>query len=186
MKIYFSGAHSTGKSTLARYVSQKYNLPMISEAARMILSEQEMQIDTLRYDLDVTDKYQQQVFDRQVLEEQKHSFFVSDRSIIDVLAYSGQHARILPQLLQTPELESCLSILREPDSFIFFVKPSKATLKADGVRESLNWDGIIQIDAMIKLLLQMYNLRHFSINTDNMQERTQFIDAVLSLAVSNK
>jgi nicotinamide riboside kinase len=181
MKVYFIGSHATGKSTLARYTSQKYNLPMISETARAILSEQEMQIDTLRYDLDTADKYQQQVFNRQISEEQKHSSFVSDRSVIDILAYSGQHARILPQLMRASELEPYLSILREPGSFIFFVKPSKATLKADGVRESLNWDGVIAIDAQIKLLLEMFELRYFQIDTPSAQERVQTIDAVLSL-----
>jgi nicotinamide riboside kinase len=179
MKVYFIGSHATGKSTLARYTSQKYNLPMISETARAILSEQEMQIDTLRYDLDTADKYQQQVFNRQISEEQKHSSFVSDRSVIDILAYSGQHARILPQLMRTSELEPYLSILREPGSFIFFVKPSKATLKADGVRESLNWDGVVAIDAMCKFMLNMWNLPHFQINMDNMQERVRLIDSVL-------
>ncbi len=178
MKVYICGAHSCGKSTLARYVSQKYDLPMINETARIILSEQELQIDTLRYDLDTVDKYQQQVFERQILEEQKYSSFVSDRSIIDVLAYSGQHARILTQLVELAKPH--LSILHEPDSFIFFVRPSRATLKADGVRESLTWDGVVAIDAQIKLFIQMFNLRYFQINTDSMQERTQFIDAVLS------
>ena len=181
MKIYFSGAHSTGKSTLARHISQKYNLPMISETARMILSEQEMQIDTLRYDLDTVDKYQQQVFDRQISEEQKYFEFVSDRSIVDILAYSGQHSRILPQLVKAPELQARLSILYEPESILFFVRPSKATLKADGVRESINWDGIVQIDAMIKFMLEMWQLPHFQINMDNMQERVRLIDSVLSL-----
>lgn len=181
MKIYFSGSHSTGKSTLARYVSQKYKLPMISETARMILSEQETQIDLLRYDLDAIDKYQQQVFNRQISEEQNHSSFISDRSIVDVLAYSGQHSRILPNLIAAPELQSRISILREPDSFIFFVRPSKATLKADGVRETINWDGVVAIDSMIKLFLEMWELRYFQINIDNMQERVRLIDNVLSL-----
>jgi hypothetical protein len=154
---------------------------MISETARMILSEQELQVDALRYDLEAVDKYQRQVFDRQILEEQKQPSFVSDRSIIDVLAYSAQHSRILPELIASPELTSYLAFLREPGVFIFFVKPSKATLKADGVREFINWDGIVQIDAMIKLMLRMWDLPHFQINMDNMQERVQLIDSVLSL-----
>lgn len=181
MKIYFIGSHSCGKSTLARYVSQKYNLPMISETARMILSEQEMQVDTLRYDLGAVDKYQKQVFERQIMEEQSYLKFVSDRSIIDVLAYSGQHASILPQLIKSPELQVQLSILKKPDSFIFFVRPTKATLKADGVRESLTWDGVVAIDSMIKLFLEMWELRYFQINIENMQERVRLIDNVLSL-----
>lgn len=181
MKIYFIGSHSTGKSTLARYVSEKYSLSMISETARMILSEQEMQIDSLRYDLNAVDKYQQEVFNRQISEEKKYLSFVSDRSIVDVLAYSGQHSRILPHIINTPQLYDYLSILREPDSVIFFVRPSRATLKADGVREAINWDGVVAIDAMVKFMLEMWELRYFQINVENMQERVKTIDSVLSL-----
>ena len=181
MKIYFSGAHSTGKSTLARYVSQKYQLPMISETARMVLSEQELQIDSLRYDLDTVDRYQQQVFDRQLVEEQKHPSFVSDRSAIDILAYSAQHARLLPSLIRSKELEGYISILRKPDVFIFFVRPSKVTLKADGVREAINWEGVVAIDAMVKFMLCMWNIPHYQINMDNMQERVRLIETVLGI-----
>lgn len=183
MKVYFVGAHSTGKTTCARYVSEKYKLPMITEVARAVLSEKEWQLDNLRHDMDKVDIYQKEVFMRQMIEETKYSSFVSDRSF-DGLAYAAQHSRILPELMNPSTLNSYISNLKEQDSFIFFVRPSKATLKADGVRESLNWDGVVAIDAMIKLFLQIFDLRYFSINTDNMQERVQLIDAVLSLASS--
>jgi predicted ATPase len=179
MKVYFSGCHGSGKSTLARFVSNKYKLPMINETARAILSEQELQIDALRGDLEVADKYQHQVFDRQVLEEQKYSSFVSDRSVIDILSYSAQHTRILPQLINSPALVSHISILKEPDSILFFVKPTIATMRPDGVREILTWDGAVAIDAMIKVFLQMWEIKHYIINTDNMQERIQLITTVL-------
>lgn len=179
MKVYFIGAHAVGKSTLARYVSQKYNIPMISETARMVLSEQELQIDSLRCDLEIADSYQQQVFDRQIAEEQKYDSFVSDRSILDVLAYSCQHARILRALVVRPELQEYVNQLRE--QFIIFVRPSKATMRSDGVRESLTWDGIIEIDAMLKFMLCMWDIPHFQINMSNIQERVKLIDAVLSL-----
>lgn len=181
MRIYMSASHSCGKSTLARYVSEKYNLPMISETARMVLSEQELQIDSLRADLNVVNKYQTQVFNRQILEEQKYTSFVSDRSIIDTLAYAAQHSNIMPQLLHSEELKTYLEILKQPDSFIFFIRPSKATMKADGVRETLTWDGMVSIDAQIKILMKMFELRYFQIDTDNMQERAYLIDSVLSI-----
>ena len=181
MKIYFCGSHGVGKTTLARYVSDTYSLPLITEVARMILSEQELQVDTLRYDMALVDRYQAQVFNRQAQEEAKHTSFVSDRSAIDALAYAGQHARILPQLLKSSQLTECLSVLREPNSILFFVRPSKATLRPDGVRELLNWDGVISIDAQIKLLLEMFYLRYFEINNDNMQSRIRLIDNILSL-----
>jgi len=181
MKIYFSGAHGIGKSTLTRYVSEKYNIPIITETARMVLSEKELNIDSLRYDMDLVDSYQEEVFNRQLIEENKYKGFVSDRCLLDTIAYSSQHARILAKLLNSSELQSYLNVLQAPDSFIFFVRPCKATLKQDGVRETLSWDGIISIDSKVHFLLEMFELRYFQINTDSMQERTRLIDAVLTL-----
>lgn len=181
MKVYFVGAHSTGKTTCARYVSEKYKVPMITEVARMILSEKELHLDSLRYNIDLVDQYQESVFQRQIEEESKYDTFVSDRSF-DNLAYVAQHSRILSKLLHSQELYTYLESLRATDSFIFFVRPSKATLKADGVRESLSWDGILAIDANVKFLLEMFNLRYFQINMDNMQERVRLIDSVLSIS----
>lgn len=181
MKVYFVGSHSTGKTTCARYVSNKYSLPMITEVARAVLSEKELQLDSLRYDMDLVDDYQNAIFERQLDEEKKYTDFVSDRSF-DCLAYAAQHTRIFAGLMHSAELSEYIDALRAPDSFIFFVRPSKATLKADGVREAINWDGIVAIDSMVKLMLEMWNLRYFQINMDNMQERVKLIDGVLSLA----
>jgi len=152
---------------------------MITECARMVLSEKELQINTLRFDLDIVDNYQNEVFERQLQEEQKYKDFVSDRSF-DFLAYTAEHARILSNLINSPRLQAYILTLKAPDCFIFHVKPCKATLVADGVRENLTWDGITAIDAMVKLLIQLFGLRCFQINTDSMQERVQLVDAVLS------
>jgi nicotinamide riboside kinase len=179
MKIYFSGSHSTGKSTLVRYVSETYKLPKISETARSILSERELQLDTLRYDMDTVDSYQIEVFNRQLAEEAKYKDFVSDRCLIDILAYSCQHTRILTKLLNNPLMTGYIESLKESGVCIFFVRPSKATLKSDGVRELLNWDGVVAIDAMIKLLLEMFQLPYFQINTDSMQDRVRLIDIII-------
>lgn len=181
MRVYFVGSHSTGKTTCARYVSEKYKLPMITEVARAVLSEKELHLDTLRYDVKLVNDYQGAIFHRQLEEEAKHTEYVSDRSF-DCLAYSAQHSTIFSDLLKTPQLETYLDTLRSRESFIFFVRPSKATLKADGVRESINWDGVVAIDSMVKLMLEMWDLRYFQINVENMQERVRLIDSILSLA----
>lgn len=178
MKVYIVGAHSCGKTTLARYVSEQYGLPMITEVARAVLSEKELHLDSLRYDMKLVDDYQRSIFFRQLEEESKYDKFVSDRSF-DCLAYAAQHSRVLPELIRRPELQKYIDSLR--GQFVFFVRPCQATLTADGVRESLTWDGVVAIDAMIKFMLSMWNLPHFQINMDNMQERTQLIDSVLAL-----
>lgn len=189
MKIYFIGAHSTGKTTCARYVSETYNIPMITEVARMILSEKELSLNSLRTNLTTVDDYQSNIFNRQIEEEKKHTEsnigFVSDRSF-DCLAYAAQHSRTLPNLLNSPEMKEYLAGLRDKESVIFFVRPSKATLKEDGIRESLDWDGVVAIDAMVKFMLQMFELKYIPINTENMQERVQLIDTVLSFISSFK
>lgn len=181
MRVYFVGSHSTGKTTCARYVSEAYGLPMITEVARAVLSEKELHLDTLRYDMKVVDEYQGAIFKRQLEEEQIYKDkFVSDRSF-DCLAYAAQHARILHKLIDSTEMKEYLNVLRDKNSVIFFVRPSKATLKADGVRESISWDGVVAIDSMVKFMLEMWQLRYFQINVENMQERVKLIDGVLSL-----
>lgn len=183
MKVYFTGSHSSGKSTLARYVSDKYELRLLPECARMVLSEMELQVDVLRSDIDLVNIYQTKVFYRQIEEEKsQQGDFVSDRSAIDCLAYCGQHSTILLTVMRDSGLEPYLEKLRDPNSILFFVRPSRATLKADGVRESLTWDGIVAIDAQIKLLLELFGLRYFQISAESMQERIRLVDSVLSFS----
>ena len=57
MRIYFVGSHATGKTTLCRYVSRRYGLPMISEVARAVLAEMETGLDALRTDMDLVEEY---------------------------------------------------------------------------------------------------------------------------------
>ena len=78
MRIYFIGAHSTGKTTMARYVSEKTGFPLLPEVARMVLAERELSMETLRSDLDVVDSFQQEIFHRQMQTEQDLDDFVSE------------------------------------------------------------------------------------------------------------
>lgn len=184
MRIYFCGSHASGKSTLTRYVAETHKLSIISEVARAVLSEKELQVDSLRSNIDTVNNYQHEVFNRQIKEENKYHSFVSDRSLIDCLAYSAQHSRITAQLVSDPIFKTYVESLNKPEVLLFFVRASKATLRSDGVREHLNWDGVVAIDAMIKLLLEIYGVRYHQISTDSMQERTRFIDNIIDL--SNK
>ena len=178
MKVYIAGAHSVGKSTLSRYISEKYKLPMVTEVARQVLSERELAINSLRTNLEIVDSYQTEVFERQIEEEKKYNNFVSDRTF-DNLAYAAQHSRVFGKLIKSDKFIEYLQHLKSNDSFIFFVRPSKETMKEDGVRETLNWDGVVAIDAMIKLMIEMWEIPYFQINTANMQERVRLIDNIL-------
>lgn len=180
MRIYIAGAHSVGKSTLARYIAKTYKLHFISEVARAVLAEKELNIETLRIDLDVADDYQKTIFYRQIDEEKKYSSFVSDRTF-DNLAYAAAHSRILSQIIKSKEFEEYIESLKKDDVIIFFVRPTKLTMKNDGVRETVVWDEIIRIDAMIKLLFEMFDIKYVNVSVDSMQERIKLTETILQL-----
>src|SRR5881392_1339435 len=99
MRVYFVGSHATGKTTMCRYVSRRYGLPMITEVARAVLAEMETSLDVLRTDIDLVAEYQKSVFERQIAVEKLHQGgFVSDRAFCN-LAYAAEHTTILGDLL---------------------------------------------------------------------------------------
>ncbi len=178
MRIYFTGCHASGKSTLARLVSKEYNLPFLSEVARTVLAEKEISLETLRVNLDAIDNYQTEVFNRQIQEEKKYESFVSDRSF-DNLAYMAQHGTQLHKLINDDSCKNYIESLRKKDVIFFLVKPSKATMKNDGVRESVNWDQMVAIDANVKFMFELFNLNYIQINAESMQERVKLVKSVL-------
>lgn len=89
MKIAVSGAHGVGKTTLAKSLAKKLNLPLVGEVARSVAQKQGYKNTGQIRDAERYDRYlfQQTVFITQLLEEEQRTSFVSDRSIFDPLAY---------------------------------------------------------------------------------------------------
>ncbi len=178
--VYMVGAHSTGKTTLARWVRDHYGLPMISEVARGVLAEMEEQLDTLRSNLDVVDRYQTEVFARQVAAEAEMTGpFVSDRAFCN-LAYAAHHATILGRLTNDPRFADYMESTKQ--GIVFFIRPHRELLQSDGVRERLDWEEVIRIDGMVKLLLEMYSIPYIPVASLSMQERVRLVQRTLSLA----
>ena len=97
-RIYLVGAHATGKTTLARWIRDRYGLPMISEVARGVLAEMEANLASLRTDVDLVSRYQAQVFERQIeAEERAGDAYVSDRAFCN-LAYAAQHSDLMAEV----------------------------------------------------------------------------------------
>lgn len=180
MRVYFVGAHSTGKTTMARYTAQQHGLPLLTEVARLLLAEKELTLEALRSDIQTVNAYQRGILEKQLAEESDKEHFVSDRSF-DNLAYASQHSTVLRQMMKDPGLDGYLEKLRLKDVVIFFIRPSLQIMNNDGVREKVDWEELLRIDAMVKFMLEMWGLRYFQINTSSMQERIRLVDAVLSL-----
>jgi len=179
-RIYLVGAHATGKTTLARWIRDRYGLPMISEVARGVLAEMEAQLDALRSNLDLVDRYQAEVFERQLeAEERQGGGFVSDRAFCN-LAYAAHHSRILSNIASDPRLERYMASVRE--GIVFYLRPHPSLVVPDGVRAGLEWEEVIRIDGMVKLLLEMFAIPYIPVESLAMQERVRLIDRVLGLA----
>ena len=179
-RIYLVGAHSTGKTTLARWIRDRYGLPMISEVARGVLAEMEQQLGSLRSQLDVVDRYQSEVFERQlVAEAEQTGSFVSDRAFCN-LAYAAHHATVLSRLATDPRLEGYMESVR--GGIVFFVRPHRELVTTDGTREDTGWDEVVRIDGMVKLMLEMFAVPYIPMDCLSMQERVRLVERVLSLA----
>lgn len=178
MRVYIVGAHSTGKTTLARYIAQRHKLTMLPEVARAVLAEMETTLETLRSSIDVVDKYQTAVFARQLqTEKATKDDFVSDRAF-DNLAYAGEHSRVLHTLGSSEGFRWYVRWLRDADA-VFFVRPHRSLLRDDGVRERADWDSVVRIDGMVKLLLELNGITYMPLESASMQERVRVVDFVL-------
>ncbi len=180
LRIYLVGAHATGKTTLARHIRDRYGIPMISEVARGVLAEMEARLDSLRSDIALVNHYQQQVFERQLeAESQQQGSFVSDRAFCN-LAYAGHHSTILGKIATDPRLARYMESVRS--GLVLYLRPHRELVVADGVRAGLEWEEVVRIDGMVKLLLEMFSVPYIPVESLSMQERVRTIESVLALA----
>ncbi|MFN0248123.1 MAG: ATP-binding protein [Kofleriaceae bacterium] len=178
MRIYFVGSHATGKTTLCRYVSRRYGLPMISEVARAVLAEMETGLDALRTDMDLVAEYQERVFARQVAVEKLHAGkFVSDRAF-DNLAYVAEHTTNAAAMMNDARFRDYMKWVSE--GIVFFLRPHQSLLKDDGVRAGVSWDSVLRIDGMVKLMLEQHRISYLPLESVSMQERVRAVEFVLA------
>lgn len=171
------GSHATGKTTLCRHISKDYSVPMITETARSVLAELEAPLMALRTDLSLVDRFQQEVMLRQIdIEKKIKGSFVSDRAF-DSLAYAAEHSTILGSLVKSPEVKDYIQWVKQ--GVVFFVRPDKALLQEDGVRETPTWESVLRIDGMVKLLLELFEVDYLPIHPVSMQERIKLVNFVL-------
>jgi len=180
LRLYLVGAHSTGKTTLARWVRDAYGLPMISEVARGVLAEMEARLDALRTDVALVNRYQREVFERQIAAEKElKNGFVSDRAFCN-LAYAAQHSTILADIARDSQLADYMETVR--GGLVFYLRPHRELLAEDGVRAGVAWEEVVRIDGMVKLLLEMFGIPYIPVESLGMQERVRLLESVLGLA----
>ena len=152
MKIAICGSHGVGKTTLAEALSKKLKLPLIKETAREVYALGLPLLSMVGYP---SVRAQLAVFGLQLLREQQCSEFVSDRSILDGLAYfrvSYDEDDDIAHRYWTMLVEFGREYAKHNYDLLVYV-PIEFELVPDGFR---NLDGKLQscIDAILCQLLR--------------------------------
>jgi hypothetical protein len=134
----------------------------------------EIKLDVLRADIDLTNDFQSRVFKRQILAEQDQpGAFVSDRAF-DNLAYAAQHSTVLSDVIKSVAAREYMRWVS--GGIVLFVRPQRELIRDDGVRAGLNWDAVLRIDGMIKLMLEQFEIPYLPLDTPSMQERVRTVE----------
>lgn len=174
-RIVFVGSLSTGKTTLAELLARRLDLPLLPEAAREIAAL------GFKLDKDATAETETLIFLKQYNNELAYSDFVSDRSLIDVMAYAGWVLDNQPRRLENALWDECERLaerqLRTNYSHVFYL-PIEFPIVPDDLRP-MDPEFQKDIDQRIVKLLETYDVRYQTI-TGSVEERLGQIDSALS------
>ncbi len=169
-RIAIVGSFSTGKTTLAERLARRLDLPLLPEAAREVVEL------GFKLDKDATPETETLIFLKQYNNELSTDEFVSDRSLIDTMAYAGW---VLENRAPTKEMalwEECERLaerrLRTSYSHVFYL-PIEFPIVLDGLRPD---DPVFQkeIDERILRLLDSHSISYETI-TGSVEERMEAI-----------
>lgn len=154
-RIAVIGAQCTGKTTLAKLISEKLNLPILSEVARKFKKEQ---LSALNPEYP---KIQEELLNLQMEQESLHKDFVSDRSTLDNLSYYLYGCA--DKVSSEDRSKYILRALSNADryTYIFYLRPEFAIVE-DNFRDC-NPIYQMKIDTIINTILQLYNIHHYKI-----------------------
>jgi len=138
MKVAFTGAGGTGKTTLAKYLSEKWGLPYVGSVSREVMKE--MQVESEDAQNAMTEgallELQLAIADRRMSSLAPHASYVTDRCALDNYIYGLRRcgSALTEQHRKTWE-EQAVKDLYSHD-LVFYAPNGLFTAKPDGVRQS--------------------------------------------------
>ena len=172
MKIFLTGAHSTGKTTLAKALSERLGLPLLPEVARRVLAEKGL---TFPVPPDRVDEVQRAIAERQsrVFFESPESY-VSDR-FFDSYAYSAVYGnRMFGFFPVSFELQF-------PNAYVFSLPVRRDLFVTDAIRGPSDYDDALRIDGALMMLYQMHGIPARRIKSASVESRVEEVLAVIGV-----
>jgi nicotinamide riboside kinase len=179
MKIGFTGTISVGKTTLVNALKE---LPEFADYH--FATERSKYLRDLGIPLNTDSTLKGQlIFLAERASELLHKDMITDRTVIDVMAFS--HLSITIPFFISADLNKAVSELIRDYDYIFYVSPEGVELEDNGVRV-VDSEYRMELDKTIKKLLEQHK---FKLNTitgyaelsGTTEERIQKIKQVMSL-----
>lgn len=181
MRIYLVGAQSTGKTTLLNYISERYSINTVTEVTREVLAKYGYNLNEIRSDIGKVERFQRDIMEEQIEREKlTEEPFISDRGF-DFLSYSGMYTLSTKEFLNKEYTKKYLESYKDEDSVVIFVRPVKSIIKDDGIRGDLTWENILQIDAMIKYILESNDIDYITLKSKYLNERIRTLESIMRL-----
>lgn len=167
LKIVMAGCSGVGKTTLAKWISEKYNIPFISGSYSDLVPETK---NMYHADMLALSQQQIQLQDTQLLNlrykacMQHSEGFVSDRSALDSAAYFiNKLSHRLPECEVEAFLNLCMQILAEGSTHLIYIPYSVDFMKTwdieDNNKRILNKYYQYQITNIIDGLLDLWKFQ---------------------------
>lgn len=184
-----TGAHRTGKSTLAQAFSEKTGTPFVRTGASQVF--QEMGLDPkVDYPMEVRLEIQKRIleaFDRQC-RQQSSGLFITDRTPLDFAAYTladCQRSNVPDSLHKTVEkyVDDCIDVANRNFSVMVIVQPG-IPLVEDPTKAPANIPYVEHISHLIMGMLVSERIRadHFYIPRymTNLDDRVSCVEAAIA------
>lgn len=174
-RIVFTGAHSTGKTTVLKKFEEG-GCNVITEVVRQLNSK------GVKINKDGDEKSQVKIFKtyKELLEQININGYISDRCLLDVLAYTmylADEGKVTKELVSKQEKQFVKFMKENPDiSYCYF--PIEFDLVEDGVRD-VDEEFRKKIDENIQKLFVKFGIMPVTIK-GTVEERVKKVQRVIS------
>lgn len=174
MKYFLTGAQGTGKTTIMNALLVPFD--KIQGITRQVITQKNLPINE-----NASEYTQKCIFDEYLNRFNNDSDFISERSLIDVVAYTTylyKNNKVSKTFLEEQEKQLKNFINHYSDS-IYFYLPILFDIQGDGVR-STDKKFQKEIDDIILSLLNKYKCSYFKLY-DDLDGRISFITQYMNL-----
>jgi len=180
--IGFSGAESSGKTTLVQALGDSLNVPVVLGVVRDVVKEMNLtRPPAFGTDTALTLEFQKNLFQAKSLKEKfVQAPFLADRTMVDVFAYTlsvlGREASM--QEFLKDYFAMCMDYNQNMYHFHFIVPTGKFDLVDDGLRNTLPYNAYM-MHYMITGLIYDMSLPHHIIQSTKLEQRLDEVTWVM-------